>query len=131
MCKLREVEFGDPCLHMTSLVRKYELKGVAFVRDCEKTVGFTFYSHRTGDLGLTMDDLVQAKKAYDFFKELFKESLACQPSMSKGLSDLNVEWSLKIENREVLLKKIEQCMGVEWRTAFNTVFSAHEKGKSS
>lgn len=112
---------------MTSLVRKYELNGVAFVRDYEKTVGFTFYSQKTGSLSLTMDDLVQAKKAYDFFKELFKESLAGPPSMSKGLSDLNVEWNLKTENREALLKKIEQTMGFEWRKAFDIIFSAHGK----
>jgi hypothetical protein len=74
-----------------------------------------------------MEDLIQAKKVYDFFKELFKESLAGQPSMSKGFSDLNVEWSLKTENREALLKKIGQTMGIEWRKTFDTIFSAHEK----
>ena len=76
-----------------------------------------------------MEDLVQAKKLYDLFKELFKESLTTQPSMSKGLplSTLDVEWSLKTENKEALLKKIDQVMGVEWRKAFNTILSAHEK----
>ena len=123
---MSEVEFGDPYLHQVSLARKYELKGVAFVKNYEKTVGFTFYSQSVGSLRLTMEDLIQAKKVYDFFKELFKESLIGQPSMSKGL-DLNVEWSLKTENREVLLKKIEQTIGVEWRNAFDTIFSAHEK----
>ena len=127
MFKLREVEFGDPRLRKVSLVKKYELDGVAFVKDYEKTVGFTFYSQSTGSLSLTMEDLFQAKKAYDFFKELFKEFLDGQPYMSKSFSNLNVEWNLKKENKEDMLKKIEQAMGVDWRNSFNTIFSVHEK----
>lgn len=126
MCKLSEVEFGDPHLHQVRLARKYELNGVAFVKNYEKTVGFTFYSQSVGSLSLTMEDLIQAKKVYDFFKELFKECLAAQPSMCKAGSNLNVEWSLKTENKEALLKKIEQVMGIEWRKDFDIILYVHK-----
>lgn len=42
------------------------------------------------------------------------------------LSSLNVAWRLKTENKEAVLQKIEKTMSVEWRKAFNTIFSAHE-----
>lgn len=121
------IDFGDPCLRKVRLARKCELDGVAFVKDFEKTVGFTFYSPFTSSLRMTIDDLFQAKKVYDFFNNLFKNFLDNQPNMSKSLLNLNVEWKLKTENKEDLLKKIEQSMGVNWKNAFDTVFSVHEK----
>ena len=124
---LYEIEFGDPCLRKVRLARKYELNGLAFVKDFEKTVGFTFYSQITSSLSMTIDDLFQAKKVYDFFKNLFQDFIDNQPRMSKSLLNLNVEWKLKKENKEDLLKKIEQAMGVNWKNAFDTIFSAHEK----
>lgn len=124
---MSEVEFGDPHLHQVRLARKHELNGVAFVKNYEKTVGLTFYSQSVGSLSLTMEDLVQAKKVYDFFKELFKECLAAQPSMCKAGSNLNVEWNLETENKEALLKKIERVMSIEWRKDFDIILSAHKK----
>lgn len=126
---MSEVEFGDPCLRQVRLAREFELHGVAFVKNYEKTVGFTFYSQSLDSLSLTMDDLIQAKTVYDFFKKAFKESLATQPSMYKGFSNLNAEWILKTESKETLLKKIEQVMGIEWEKDFGIILSVHEKKK--
>jgi hypothetical protein len=124
---LFKIEFGDPCLRKVRLARKYELDGVAFVKDFEKTVGFTFYSQITSILSMELDDLFQAKKVYDFFKTLFKDFLDDQPNMGKSLQHLHVEWKLKTENKDELLKKLEQTMGVNWKNAFDTIFSVHEK----
>jgi hypothetical protein len=73
-----------------------------------------------------MEALEQAMKLYCFFKELFEEPLAPMKKDSL-LSSLNVEWRLKIENKEAVLQKIEKSMGVEWRKAFDNMFSAQEK----
>lgn len=124
---MNEIYFGDPCLRKVRLAKKYELDGVAFVEDFEKTVGFTFYSQITRSLSMTIDDLFQAKKVYDFFKELFQDFIDNQPRMSKSLLNLNVEWTLKEESKEDLLIKIEQAMGVNWKNAFDKIFSAHDK----
>jgi hypothetical protein len=40
--------------------------------------------------------------------------------------NLNVEWRLKTENKEAILQNIEKTMSIEWRKAFDTLFSAHE-----
>ena len=124
---MSDVEFGDPHVHQVRLARKCELDGVAFVKNYEKTVGFTFYSQSVGSLSLTMEDLIQAKKVSDFFKDLFKESSATQPTMCKAGSELHAEWILKTENKEALLKKIEQVMGIEWRKDFDIILSVHKK----
>ena len=76
MNNLCEIKFGDPSLHEVRLVRKYELDGVAFIKDIAKPVGFTFYSQTIGSLDLTMEALEAAQKLYVFFKDLFKEPLA-------------------------------------------------------
>jgi len=123
---LCEIKFGDPNLHEVRLARKYELDGVAFIKGIEKPVGFTFYSQYVGNLNLKMEALEQAMKLYCFFKELFEEPLAPMKKDSL-LSSLNVEWRLKIENKEAVLQKIEKSMGVEWRKAFDNMFSAQEK----
>ena len=120
---LSEVKFGDPNLHEVRLARKYELDGVAFIM--EKPIGFTFYLQCTGSLSIVMEALEQSKRLYNFFKELFKEPLAPMKKDSL-LSTLNVELSLKTENNEVLLQRIENSMGSEWRKAFDTIISAHE-----
>jgi hypothetical protein len=72
-----------------------------------------------------MEALGHSKKLYDFFKELFREPLMPMKKDSL-LSSLNVAWRLKTENKEAVLQKIEKTMSVEWRKAFNTIFSAHE-----
>ena len=122
---MHEIEFGNPNLHHARFARQYGLDSVAFVKGYEKTVAFQFFSQVKGDLNLQIEDLFQSKKICDFFKELFNESLATKPSMSKSISHLYVRYILKTENKEVLLQKIEMSMGVEWRKAFDSILSAH------
>jgi len=124
--KLREVEFDDPSMRNVSLARRHELEGVAFVKDYVKTVRFTFYSQSKSSLSLIMEDFVQAKMVYDFFKELFEEFFS-QSRKSKSLLGIIVEWNWKTKDKENALLKIEQTMGIDWRNAFETIFYVHEK----
>lgn len=123
---LREVEFGDPDLQTVRLAQKYELRGVTFIKG-EKPIGFIFKSFYSGHLRLEMEPLHHSKKLYDFFKEIFREPLAPMSKYWGNLGDnLNVEWRLKTENKEAILQNIEKTMSIEWRKAFDTLFSAHE-----
>jgi hypothetical protein len=127
MIESNSIIFGDPDLRGVSLVRKYELNGVAFVKEYEKTVGFTFYSQCKDDLRLEMEDMYQAHWVYAFFKDVFKESFSNQPSMTKaGMMGLYAEFKLKAESRESLLTNINRTMGVHWQNAFSAIFSAHD-----
>ena len=125
MSNLCEVEFGDPSLHTVHLVRKYKLNGVAFVKD-KKPIAFFFMSPSLGCFELEMEPLYHTKKLYDFFKEIFRESIA---PMSKNWgivgNSLKVEWRLKAENKGIILQNIEKKMSIEWKKAFDTLFSVH------
>lgn len=122
MCKLSEVKFGDPYLHPVKLVRKYELKGVAFVEGYEKPIDFTFHSGHSGNLSLRIEAAYQAKDVYDFFKGLFGKS-----GMNKTMEWLFVEWDILKGNREAVLLNIEKTMNVEWKDAFRTILCVHDK----
>jgi DUF917 family protein len=69
---LSGIEFGKPYLQAVRLVRKYELEGVAFVEDYDKTVSFTFHSAHLGNLNLMIENLYQAREVYHFFRNLSK-----------------------------------------------------------
>jgi len=124
---LSKIDFGKPYLQRVKLVRKYELKGVAFVEGYDKTVSFIFYSAHSGNLSLAIEDLYQAKYIYDFFRKLFKEYANEETGMIKTGLWLSVEWNITKANQKVALLKIEKTMGSDWKIALRTIMSVYEK----
>jgi len=124
--KLSKIDFGNPYLQKVKLVRKYELKGVAFVEGYEKTVGFTFHSGYPGNLSLEMDDLYQAKDVYRLFRNLFRD-FSKESGMQKCFSTLAVEWNIVEAKKEEILLGIEKAMGSDWKDSFKIILSVYKE----
>jgi len=122
---ISKTRFGEPYLRKVKLVRKYELEGVAFVKDGEepeKSVGFTFHSSCSENLSVKIEDADKAHDVYDFFGRLFGWS-----GMNKTMGWLFVEWNILDGNREAVLMNIEKNMDAKWKEAFRTIFSVYDK----
>ena len=123
---LSEIKFGDLDLRAARTSQKYDLHGVAFIKD-QTPIGFVFECPYSGHLRLEIEALDNSKELYSAFKKIFTIDSA---SMSKNWltgNSLNVNLNLETTNREVVLQNIEKQMGIKWRRAFETLFSVHER----
>ena len=124
---MSKIQFGKPYLQIVRRVQKYELHGVAFVEGFEKTVGLTFECHYRRNCMLTTDDLYQAKEVYRFFSDLLKGYSEKKSGLRKGYLGLFMDWTIVEGKVDEALDIIEKAMGSDWKQAFQTILSVHEK----
>lgn len=124
---MSDIQFGEPRLRRVRRVIEYELDGVAFVKESEKTVGFTF---ECGYITwrLKMEDLYQARDVWRFFDKLLEGCFESKSGLWKSFSTLHAEWILLEEKIQEVLNRIEKVMGVAWKDAFKTLISVWKKG---
>lgn len=113
---MTKIHFGDPSLRTVRRVCRYELHGVAFVEEYDKTVWFSFEFH-VGMLSLRMEDAYPAKEVYYFFKKLFDRYSSETEGLTKGLG-LYTSWNMKEEMLKETVNEIEKVLGNKWKEVF-------------